>query len=139
MAPIADTETARRVALDFYSRFDANDIEGALALMDDDLTFWIAGKPGSNATAGYRTKVEMARIFTAMTKRMKDGLRMRVKATTAEGERVALEVESHGELNDGRVYNNEYHAVMVVRGGKIAQVREYMDTQHVQSVWYTAA
>jgi len=43
-----------------------------------------------------------------------------------------------GELLNGRVYNQEYHTVMTVREGRIVAVREYLDTQHVQEVWYTA-
>ena len=133
-----DTQANRGIAESFYRRFDANDIAGALDLMADDLTFWIAGKPGGNPSAGLHTKQEMADIFRRMTTRMKDGLRMTVKQVTAEGERVALEVESYGELLNGRVYNQEYHALMTIRGGKIAAVREYMDTLHVQDVWYRA-
>ena len=133
-----DTQANRRIAESFYQRFDADDIAGALDLMADDLVFWIAGKPGANPTAGLHTKAEMADIFRRMTARLKGGLRMKVKQVTAEGDRVALEVESHGELANGRVYDQEYHALMTIRGGKIAQVREYMDTQHVQDVWYRA-
>ena len=131
-----DTQANRAVAESFYRRFDANDIPGALDLMADDLSFWIAGKPGANPSAGVHTKEEMAAIFRRMVKRLNGGLRMTVKEVTAEGERVALEVESYGELLNGRVYNQEYHALMTIRDGKIASVREYMDTQHVHDVWY---
>ena len=132
-----DTHTNRGIAESFYRRFDANDIPGALDVLADDLQFWIAGKPGSSPSAGMHGKEEMAQIFRRMGKRLKDGrLRMTVKHVTAEGDRVALEVESYGELLNGRVYNQEYHALMTIRGGKIASVREYMDTQHVHDVWY---
>jgi len=133
-----DTLANRGIAESFYRRFDANDIAGALDLMADDLSFWIAGKPGGNPSAGAHTKEEMAGIFRSMTKRLKGGLRMTVKHVTAEGERVALEVESYGELLNGRVYNQEYHALMSIRDGQIATVREYMDTLHVHDVWYRA-
>jgi hypothetical protein len=132
------TEQSRQIAIEFYRRFDANDIPGVLELMADDSSFWIAGKPGSSPTAGLHTKGEMADIFRRMGRQLKEGLRMTVKATTAEGDRVALEVESRGELANGRVYNQEYHALMTIRDGKIASVREYMDTQHVDAVWFRA-
>jgi len=131
-----DTQANRSVAESFYRRFDANDITGVLDLMADDASFWIAGKPGASPTAGLHTKQEMEAIFRRMLRQMNGPLRMTIKQVTAEGERVALEVESRGELRNGRVYNQEYHALMTIRGGKIAAVREYMDTQHVQDVWY---
>jgi ketosteroid isomerase-like protein len=131
-----ELETNRHVATEFFRRYDAGDIPGVLDLMDEGITYWLAGKPGSNATAGARTKAEMADIFGRMGRRLKGGLRMTVKGTTAEADRVALEVESYGELANGRVYNQEYHVLMTVRGGKIVAAREYMDTAHVNDVWY---
>ncbi|WP_298928940.1 nuclear transport factor 2 family protein [uncultured Ramlibacter sp.] len=131
-----DAQSPRTIAENFYRRFDANDVAGALDLMADDASFWIAGKPGASPSAGEHSKDEMAAMFRRMGKRLRDGLRMQVKAVTAEGDRVALEVQSHGELLNGRVYDQEYHALMLIRGGKIAAVREYMDTQHVHDIWY---
>ena len=78
----------------------------------------------------------MARMFRAMAAQMPAGLRMKVHSLIAEGDKVALEVESHGELRNGRVYENQYHALITVRDGRIAEVKEYMDTQHVQSIWF---
>jgi hypothetical protein len=49
---------------------------------------------------------------------------------------VALEVESYGKLKNGRIYNQQYHTLMVIRDGKISAVREYLDTQHVFEVWF---
>jgi len=60
---------------------------------------------------------------------------MTVKNAIAEGDLVALEVESHGELTNGRVYHNEYHTLMRVTADQIRQVREYNDTQHAYAVW----
>ena len=81
-------------------------------------------------------KEQIARIFHRMAGRLKNGLRMKVKSAIAEGDRVALEIESHGELENGRVYQNEYHTLVTVRDGKIREVREYLDTQHVHRTWF---
>lgn len=131
-------EDNRSVATEFFRRHDAGDTEGALALMAEDCSYWLAGKPGANATGGRtHTKAEMAEIFRRMGDAMTGPLRMQVKGTVAEGDKVAVEAVSRGELRNGRVYEQEYHVLMTIRGGKIAAAREYMDTQHVQSIWYT--
>lgn len=130
------TEQNRKLAAEFFARFDANDVAGALAMMSEDCNWWIAGKPGSNPSVGDHTKEQMARMFRTMGKALKGGLRMKVKSAIAEGDRVALEVVSRGELANGRVYEQEYHMLMTVRGGKIASVKEYLDTQHVNDVWF---
>jgi ketosteroid isomerase-like protein len=131
-------EENRKIATDFFRRYDAGDIPGALALMSEDCSYWLAGKPGSNATAGRaHSKAEMADVFRRMGEAMTGPLRMSVKGTVAEGDKVAVEATSRGELRNGRVYEQEYHVLMTIRDGKIAAAREYMDTQHVQSIWYT--
>jgi hypothetical protein len=71
-----------------------------------------------------------------MQSRLKGGLKMTVKSSIAEGNKVALEVQSYGELTNGRIYDQEYHFLMEFRDGKISAVREYLDTQHAYAVWF---
>ena len=59
-----------------------------------------------------------------------------MKGAIAEGDKVAIELVGRGELKNGRVYNNEYHLLMTIRDGKVARVREYLDTQHVFATWF---
>lgn len=129
------TEDNKKLATELFARFTASDVAGALDLLGDDLTWWIAGKPDQSAAAGVHDKTYMARLFRRMFRDLKDGLRMTVKSAIAEGDKVALEVESLGELENGRVYNQEYHLALTVRDGKIREVREYLDTHHVFAVW----
>lgn len=133
---VSTTEQNRKLATEFFARFDADDVPGALALMAEDVNWWIAGHPGSSPAAGDHTKEQMAQMFRQMDRQLKDGLRMKVKSAIAEGDRVALEVESRGELKNGRVYAQQYHMLMTVRGGRIAEVKEYLDTQHVFDTWF---
>lgn len=129
------TQHNKRTAAEFFARFSAGDIPGAVDLLSADATWWIAGKPELFPPAGQYTKQEIAKLFARMTSRLKDGLSMTVKNAIAEGDLVALEVESHGELANGRIYHNEYHTLMRVFAGQIREVREYSDTQHAHSVW----
>ena len=63
------------------------------------------------------------------------GLRMTVTSSIAEGDRVALEVTSSGDLKNGRRYRQDYHFLIEFRDGRISAVREYLDTQHAHDVW----
>ena len=129
------TEQNKAVAAAFFDRFTASDIEGALSTMTDDATWWIPGKPESSPTAGLYPKQRIARLFRAMLARLTDGLKMSVISSIAEGDKVALEVLSSGDLTNGRSYRQEYHFLMTCREGKICSVREYLDTQHAHDVW----
>jgi len=129
-------ERNKQLATEFFGRFSAKDINGALDTMTDDATWWIAGKPEQLPAAGVHSKEQIARLLRNMAGQLKDGLKMTVKGLIAEGDKVAVEVESHGELQNGRIYNQEYHMLMTIRDGKISEVREYLDTQLVHATWF---
>lgn len=131
-------EQNKQLASEFFARLGANDIPGALNLMADDATWWIAGNPEQLPAAGDHSKKQIARVFYNMASQMKDGLKMTVKNLLAEGDKVAVELESYGELQNGRIYNNQYHVLMTIRDGQISEVREYLDTQHVFATWFQA-
>src|SRR5687768_4818693 len=109
------TQRNKELAAEFFARFTANDIDGVLARMTDDATWRLPGKPGQLPVAGVQSKEQIARVFRTMAGRLKNGLTMRVKGMVAEGDTVAVEAESEGELLNGRVYNQEYHFLMVFR------------------------
>ena len=125
----------KRIVENFLARFAKADIPGVLGDLADSCTWWIGGKPELFPLAGTKTKAEMKELLGSLVPPMKNGLEMRLRGMTAEGERVAAEVESYGENPDGSIYNNEYHFLFVVRDGKIAQVKEYLDTQHTFAVF----
>ena len=132
---IMDTERNRVIAQRLFELFSASDIDGVLALMTDDATWRIPGKKELTPTAGVYSKERIGRLFRRMLDNLSTGLRMTVLSSIAEGDRVALEVTSSGDLKNGRLYRQEYHFIMEFRDGKICAVREYLDTQHAHDVW----
>ncbi len=128
-------EHNRATARQFFDLFSASDIDGALALMTDDATWQIPGKKELSPTAGVYSKDRIARLFRRMLGALSTGLRMTVTSSIAEGDRVALEVTSSGDLKNGRRYRQDYHFLIEFREGRISAVREYLDTQHAHDVW----
>jgi uncharacterized protein len=128
-------ERNKATAQRFFELFSASDIDGVLALMTDDATWRIPGKKELTPTAGVYTKERIGRLFRRMLEGLTAGLSMTVLSAIAEGDRVALEVVSSGDLKNGRLYRQEYHFLMEFRDGKISAVREYLDTQHAHEVW----
>jgi uncharacterized protein len=129
------TEQNKAVAFQFFERFTASDIQGALATMTDDATWWIPGKKERSPSAGLYPKEKIGRLFHRMVAALESGLKMTVVSCISEGDQVALEVVSTGDLKNGRQYRQEYHMLLKLRDGKIASVREYLDTQHANDVW----
>ena len=129
------TENNKRIAAEMFQRFSAGDIDGVLALMSDDLTWRIPGKPELTPVAGVYDKERLRRLFGRMLKQLNDGLKMKVVGSVAESDQVAVEVESSGDLRTGRKYRQQYHFLIGFREGRITTVREYLDTHHAFDVW----
>ncbi len=131
-------EENKHLARRFFDRLTAKDVAGALELLADDATWWVAGKPELLPAAGLYTKEQFAPLLFAFLDQMPNGLKMTVKGLVAEGDKVAAEVESYGELSNGRIYNQEYHFLITIRDGRIAAAKEYLDTQHVYAIFFPA-
>ena len=128
-------EQNKAVAHRLFERFTASDIDGVMALMTDDATWRIPGKKELSPTAGLYTKANIEKLFRRMLAGLTGGLRMTLVSAIAEGDRVAAEVVSSGDLKNGRQYRQEYHFLLEFQDGKIRAVREYLDTQHAHHVW----
>ena len=105
------------------------------AMMTDDATWWVGGRiDGLSGTYG---RDQFAALVEGAKAAYKTGaLKIWPTAMIAEGDRVAVEAESHAELHNGRVYSNLYHLLVTVRDGKIAAVKEYCDTLHMKQVFF---
>jgi uncharacterized protein len=132
---MTDTQANKAIAARLFESFSSGDIPGVLDLLADDATWSLPGKPGQLPVVGSRNKTQIGKLFHAMASQLEGPLKMTVKSAIAEGDEVAMEVESLGHLKNGRIYDQEYHFRITFRGGKIIAVREYLDTLLVQAVW----
>jgi len=127
---------ANNLATRLIERFSASDIPGVLSLMSDDMTWRVPGKPEHMPSAGVYDKARLERLFRRMTDRLESKMAMRVSNLIVAGDTLVLEAESSWDLKNGRQYRQQYCFVLECRDGKIAKVREYLDTQHAHEVWY---
>lgn len=134
--PVDAVAANKAIAQQLIERFDADDLDGALALMSDDVGYWTAGKPDELPSAGVHDKPAFRALFGRMRDRLAGPLRMRVLSLIAEDDVVAMEVVSDGPLKNGRRYQNEYHMRLRLRDGLICEVREYYDSLHVHHTWF---
>lgn len=118
----------KQMVLQFCGHFKRAAITDLLNALSEDATWWILGKPHLFPGAGTKSKADMERIWGNLFGHMRDGLEMSVIGMVAEGDKVAVEIRSHADLMDGRVYENEYHMLFTFRQAKIVEVKEYADT-----------
>lgn len=91
-------------------------------MLSDDFVFW-------NATTGELSRETVLQLPDALKRALKDGLKVEETGITAEGNRVAIEARSHGELVTGEAYSNVYHfLVEFAPDGLISRMHEHLDT-----------
>ncbi len=132
----AQTAESRRVALELIAAISRADADGILDLYADDVVVWTAG---DLPFSGEHDKREVEAMIPAVLGLFPDGLPMTVRGITADGERVAIEAESEGRHVSGKLYNNRYHFLVIVRAGKVIALKEYMDTKHANEVLVESA
>ena len=119
----------------FFERFSVADVAGTLELLDDAASWRAMGREGGLPMSGEMDKQGIARLIESVKASFPDGMKLTPTGWTAEGDRVALEMESYGMKSSGTVYNNCYHFLVTVSSGKITTIREYLDTLHVKQVF----
>lgn len=130
----AGESSSRRLVEDFIAAFSRGDAKTAFAMMANTGTWWVAGTveglSGSKDRDTFRAMLErVAELTTA------GAIELRPTGWTVDGGRIAVEVRAHATLLDGRVYDNRYHFVFEVASGLINEVRAYLDTEHLRSVF----
>jgi ketosteroid isomerase-like protein len=105
-------------------------------LITDDFEFEMMGRlPGVSPIRG---KDAFLKSTPPMLKAMfPNGLNIKLHTVIAEGPHVAIQAESDTIAANGKKYANRYHFYVLFKGEKIAQVREYNDTNHVREVFMT--
>jgi ketosteroid isomerase-like protein len=118
----------------FLELFSSGAVAETMAMMSEDATWWVAG---TMPISGTYTKPQFEKLLGGVVEACKGPIRIAPRAWTAEGERVAVEAESFADTRNGRHYNNLYHFLFTVRDGKIASVKEYLDTMHTNAIFCT--
>lgn len=122
---MSQSQTPKDIVDAFFNAMERGDAEAAAALVADEVVWWVQGK-------GELTKPQIcgahAGLIAATTER-----HMQIGGRIAEGDRIAVEVETRMAFRDGRVLDNTMHLAYTVRDGKITTVREYMDTARAQA------
>ncbi|SDW11811.1 hypothetical protein SAMN05444411_101101 [Lutibacter oricola] len=130
-----NTEQNKQLVLDFWASFHNADVEKAFSYLDDNVQWRAMGVKGELPVSGIMDKNGIGDLIKTVKEMMPNGLELKTLSLTAEDNRVANEVESYGELTNGKVYNNLYHFFIEISNGKIVKIKEYMDTIHVKEIF----
>ena len=124
----------KQVVLDFYEAGARGDMDACFALLADDVTWTNIGSTKFSGT--YIGKQAIAEdLLGPLFSQLKAGISSQIERLTAEGDIVVAQTSGIAETMDGTPYNNTYCQVIRISDGQIADVKEYMDTALIDSVF----
>jgi ketosteroid isomerase-like protein len=118
----ANKETARRFT-DAISRGGVD-----LDILSDDFVHW-------SAMGGELNRAQLVGGMDYVVSQFVEPFTIYVDSMIGEGNRVAMEAHSEGELLSGALYRNRYHFLFeFAPDGRIRRVNEHMDSKHAVEV-----
>jgi uncharacterized protein len=125
-----------RTVLDFFAALSRGDLVAVRAMLHEDAT-WTAQVrevPGAGTHRGHKGIVD--EFLTPIRGMFAPGdPKVIIDSIASNGPLVMLETRGSGHLRDGREYANLYAWAVEVRDGKIAAIREYMDSHYVMGLF----
>ena len=109
--------------------------QAAFALFSDDIVYNLKGTtPVSGIYRGLKSIVDD--FFTPWRKQIDGELVLKVDELIGDGDRVVALARGKAKTIYGVPYDNDYAFVFGLRGGKISEVIEYLDTAMVETAAY---
>ncbi len=125
----------KELATDFLTEFRDPDPARLATMIANDFEWKVMTRmEGMGPVKGHDGFKNFVKQIKTM---MPSGLGMTIDTVICEGDRVAVQAESNTTASNGKKYNNRYHFDIRFDGDKIAEVREYCDTNHAREVFFT--
>ena len=110
----------------WHTLLTKGDVEGALRNFADDVEWWICGSlPGTSGLK--KGKQDVRAWFSGGPNVFPNGLQTEVRYFHIDGDTVIAEVRNHGQVSNGKTYDNYYCFVFELKNDKIHRIREYVD------------
>jgi len=127
-------QAPEQVVRDLHAAITARDFARLRDLLDDRLAWEVCGI--DFAGAGIFDKAAILGTMPGMLEVFEEGSpRMTITSLFRDGDWVIAEGTGAGVFRDGRSYENRYVFFHEIVDGRVRTLREYMDTQHMASLF----
>lgn len=127
------TETNRGLLTEAFARLEHGDPSAFLPLFADAIDWQVMGTSAWSKRVTGLASVE-SELMGPLFAKFAGPYRNFADLVLADGDRVVVEARGDAETRDGKRYANAYCFVFRLEGGKIVEVREYMDTKLADTV-----
>jgi ketosteroid isomerase-like protein len=130
-----DAEKSKAIVKAWFDKLATGDATGAFELFAPDTVYVLQGTTPVSGT--YRGLPAILGDFFAPWRMRIDGdLTLALDELIGEGERVVALARGSAKTVTGARYDNQYCFVFTVRGGRITEVNEFLDTVLVETAAY---
>jgi hypothetical protein len=128
-------EENKAVVREYFRRIQAGD-PGLAELLTEDVTWWV---PQSSELAGtHRGRPAVLELMGKGVELYQPPLAAIVEEMVAERDWVCVQMVVEAKTAAGLPYRNDYHFAFRIRDGRIAAVREYLDTKYASERLFPA-
>ena len=117
----------KRLVARFFELLNAGAYDEAVSLFTNDFIWSI---PESIPGGGEKSAAEFRKLLTGIMSLFDGQPQYTVVSTTAESDRVSVELLGVGDLKNGNRYRNRYHMLFFLSGTSIRRVNEYVDMHY---------
>lgn len=130
-----DIATEKERALTFLRQLENPDRKVLESLLADNFEFEFMTRMEGFAGPPRNRQQTIDEMPEGLKQMFPNGLNLKIITAIAEGPHVAVQAESDTIAATGKHYANRYHFYFRFDGDRIAQVREYNDSNHVREVF----
>jgi uncharacterized protein len=124
----------KEAVIEFLKEFEDPDPSGLETMIADHFEYRVMSNlPGFSEPI--KGKEGMRGFVKGAKAALPNGLNMKIGTIIAEGDHCAVQAESNTVAANGKKYANRYHFYFRFEGDKIAEVREYCDSNHAREVF----
>ncbi|MCX5536549.1 nuclear transport factor 2 family protein [Streptomyces sp. NBC_00006] len=128
------TAASKAVVQAYMDTLMKGDMDALRGFFTPDTTWTLAGDLPVSGTWTGPDEILGEFVPTMVARLVPESMEFEFEGLIGEGERVLAEWNSRALARTGGRYNQHCLAVFTVREGRIASVREYMDTLHAKTV-----
>lgn len=126
----AENKKLVRDAFDAWSRGDGR---AFFKLVADDVHWTVIGSTPISGT--YHSKREFRDVVRRLSEQFTTDLKVTVRDVFADGDKVAIQFESHAAARNGTPYDQTYCWVTRLEDGRVREVIAYLDTELVTKLF----
>ena len=123
----------RKLIEDAFGHWVRGDRAAFNNLLADDLHWTVIGN--SPVSGRYNSKREFRDVVRRLSEQFTTDLKVTVRDVFADGDKVAIQFESHAEARNGTAYDQTYCWVTRLEGGLVREVIAYLDTELVSKLF----